>query len=117
MKKLWGILPYFCYILFFQKEELYTWQWIFFSCCIVGASCNRIAIRYNGGLMPVKGLTEMSSVHRPMTEHTKLKFLCDIFPVKIFRLRLTFSIGDVFLYTAICIGLWNVATSVMKFLI
>jgi len=65
---------------------------------IAGGILNTIALTVNGGRMPVLGRTDTARWWKPLTEQSRLQFLCDV-------LWAGFSIGDLIIVTGILIGI------------
>ena len=78
-------------------------SWIEAGACLLGFSgalCNEVAIRANGGRMPVRGQTRETARHRPL-DGCRLPLLCDVIPLA----RRVFSVGDLMLLTAMLAAL------------
>ena len=70
---------------------------ICYGLAFLGALCNAVATLANGGYMPVLNMKEPSSVWVPMTEASRVAWLCDIYPIGF----VTGSLGDLFIVAAL----------------
>lgn len=71
---------------------------------VIGALCNVSACYFNGGKMPAVNINEEIECHQPMTEHTRLKPLCDIVMVKCRGKAAAYSIGDIVMVAGFILG-------------
>lgn len=81
---------------YYQEELLYV---LGTGMIAIGALFNLTFVVANGNKMPVVGLRENRSRHKPFNKNTKFKLLADIFRLRIKRVSINYSVGDVFIYT------------------
>jgi len=101
----WEVRPW---VLFAEMFFIAFTIWQLLSCyfefrlhrfvILLGGTMNFIALTANNGRMPVLGKIETARWWQPLTEESRVKFLCDV-------LWATCSIGDMVILTGILIGL------------
>lgn len=77
--------------------------------CMLGVLLNILAVYFNGGKMPAITLKEELSGHKPITEDTRLRWLCDIWKVRHRNKVGAFSTGDVLIIGGVLTMWYGVA--------